>query len=140
MTCDYEFIIIDCPPSLGLLTVNCLIAADDVLIPVQAEYYALEGLSYLLNTIRLIQDHVKPELNILGAVVTMYDKRNLLAWQVKQELSRHFPFRIFRTIIPRNVRLSEAPSHGKTIADYAPISKGALAYEELALEILNIFK
>lgn len=137
---DFDYIIIDCPPSLGLLTINCLLAADDLLIPVQAEYYALEGLSSLLSTIDLIKENINPELNILGAVLTMYDKRNLLAWQVKQELSRHFPYRVFRSIVPRNVRLSEAPSHGKSIVDYAPGSKGSHAYEDLIDEILTIFK
>lgn len=136
---EYDYIIIDCPPSLGLITVNCLLAADEVLIPVQAEYYALEGLSQLLHTVELIRDNLKPELNVLGAVVTMYDKRNLLSWQVRQELHKHFPHRVFKAVIPRNIRLTEAPSHGTPITEYAPSSRGALAYERLAHEIIEIF-
>ncbi len=137
---DYDFIIIDCPPSLGLLTINCLIAAEYVLIPVQAEYYALEGLGQLLKTIYLIQENIKDKLEILGAVITMYDKRNLLSWQVKQELKKHFPFYVFNIVIPRNIRLTESPSYGLPICEYAPKSKGAFAYEKLADEVLNIFK
>lgn len=135
---DYDVIIIDCPPSLGLLTVNGLVAADMVLIPVQAEYYALEGLGQLMNTISLIQENIKPELEILGALITMYDKRLRLSDQVLQELYKHFPDKIFRTVIPRNVRLTEAPSHGKSILHYDPSSKGAKAYEKLARELLEI--
>lgn len=135
----YDYIVIDCPPSLGLITVNCLLAADEVLIPVQAEYYALEGLSQLLNTVELIRENIKPELNVLGAVVTMYDKRNLLSWQVRQELHKHFPHRVFKSVIPRNIRLTEAPSHGTPITEYAPSSRGAHAYERLVHEILEVF-
>lgn len=135
---NYDFVIIDCPPSLGLITVNCLLATDHVLIPVQAEYYALEGLSQLLNTVDLIKENVKPELQVLGAVVTMYDKRNLLSWQVRQELNKHFPYRVFNAVVPRNIRLTEAPSHGIPITDYAPSSRGAHAYERLAQEILDV--
>jgi len=133
---DFDYIIIDCPPSLGLLTINGLVASDQVLIPVQAEYFALEGLGQLISTIGLIQDNIKPELDVLGAVLTMYDKRYKLANDVVMELYRYFPNKIFRSVIPRNVRLSEAPSHGKTILDYDPRSKGAKAYEKLAREFV----
>jgi len=133
---DFDYIIIDCPPSLGLLTINGLVASDQVLIPVQAEYFALEGLGQLISTIGLIQDNIKPELDVLGAVLTMYDKRYKLANDVLMELYRYFPNKIFRSVIPRNVRLSEAPSHGKTILDYDPRSKGAKAYEKLAREFV----
>jgi chromosome partitioning protein len=136
----YDYVIIDCPPSLGLITVNCLLATDQVLIPVQAEYYALEGLSQLLNTVHLVKENVKPELDVLGAVVTMYDRRNLLSFQVRQELRKHFPYHVFNAVIPRNIRLTEAPSHGVPISEYAPSSKGAHAYERLAHEILEIHK
>jgi len=135
---DYDVILIDCPPSLGLLTVNGLVAGDMVLIPVQAEYYALEGLGQLMTTISLIQENIKPELEILGALITMHDKRLRLSDQVMQELYKHFPDKIFRTVIPRNVRLTEAPSHGKSILHYDPSSKGAKAYEKLARELLEI--
>ena len=135
---DYDVILIDCPPSLGLLTVNGLVAADYILIPVQAEYYALEGLGQLINTINLVQEHLKPELSILGAVITMFDKRTRLSDQVMQELYKFFPDKIFRTVIPRNVRLTEAPSYGKSILHYDPSSKGGRAYEKLARELLEI--
>jgi chromosome partitioning protein len=133
---DFDYILIDCPPSLGLLTLNGLVASDQVLIPVQAEYFALEGLGQLMSTIGLIQENIKPELDVLGAVLTMYDKRYKLANDVLMELYKYFPNKIFRSVIPRNVRLSEAPSHGKTILDYDPKSKGAKAYERLAKEFL----
>jgi chromosome partitioning protein len=133
---DFDYIIIDCPPSLGLLTINGLVACDQVLIPVQAEYFALEGLGQLMSTIGLIQENVKPELGVLGAVLTMYDKRFKLANDVLSELYRYFPNKIFRSVIPRNVRLSEAPSHGQTILTYDPKSKGAKAYERLAKEFV----
>jgi len=135
---DYDVILIDCPPSLGLLTVNGLVAADYILIPVQAEYYALEGLSQLIGTINLVQENLKPELSIIGAVITMFDKRLRLTDQVMQELYKYFPDKIFRTVIPRNVRLTEAPSHGKSIHHYDPASKGAKAYQKLARELLEI--
>ena len=135
---DYDVIIIDCPPSLGLLTVNGLVAADSVLIPVQAEYFALEGLGQLMSTIALVQENIKPELEVMGAVLTMFDKRLKLSDQVMQELYKYFPDKIFRTVIPRNVRLSEAPSHGKTIFHYDKSSKGAKAYEKLARELIEI--
>ncbi|MFH1837955.1 MAG: AAA family ATPase [Candidatus Kuenenbacteria bacterium] len=134
---NYDYIIIDCPPSLCLLTINALMATDKILIPVQAEYYALEGLKQLLNTINLVQQKLKPELEILGAVITMYDKRNKLSEAVLQELYQYFPYKIFRSIIPRAVKLAEAPSFGQTILQFDPISKGAKAYEKLAIEILE---
>jgi len=133
----YDFVIIDSPPSLGLLTINGLVAADQVLIPVQAEYYALEGLGQLLKTISLVQAHLHPELQILGAVVTMYDRRNRLSQSVLNELYQYFPNRIFKSVIPRSVRLAEAPSHGLPIAFYDKSSSGSRAYENLAQEILN---
>lgn len=133
---NYDFIIIDCPPSLGLLTINALVAADQLLIPVQAEYYALEGLGQLLNTINLIQNNLKSTLGILGAVVTMFDARNRLSQTVKRELDLYFPNKLFKTIIPRSVRLAEAPSFGQTILEYAGNSKGAQAYYLLAQEVL----
>jgi chromosome partitioning protein len=135
---DYDVIIIDCPPSLGLLTLNGLVASDYVLIPIQAEYYALEGLGQLMSTIALVQENLKPELAILGAVITMFDKRVRLSDQVLQELYKFFPDKIFRTVVPRNVRLTEAPSHGKTILHYDGGSKGARAYEKLSREILEV--
>ncbi|MFH0840776.1 MAG: AAA family ATPase, partial [bacterium] len=135
---EYDYIIIDGPPSLGLLTVNSLVAADDVLIPVQSEYYALEGLSQLLNTIGLVQNHLKPNLNIMGAVITMYDKRNSLSGAVMNELYQYFPNRIFRSIIPRSVRLAESPSYGRSILHYDPQSKGGRAYAKLALEVAGL--
>lgn len=133
---DYDYIMIDCPPSLGLLTVNGLVAADHVLIPTQAEYYALEGLGQLLNTVNLIQTHLKPNLTVLGCLITMYDPRSRLAGAVLEELRQHFPGRLFETTVPRNVRLAEAPSFGKPIADYDAHSRGAQAYESLAKELL----
>lgn len=134
----YDYIIIDSPPSLGLLTINGLVAADEVLIPVQAEYYALEGMGQLLETIRLIQEHIKPELKIAGALLTMYDSRNKLSEEVWQELYRFFPNTIFRSVIPRTVRLAEAPSYGQSILAYDPEGKGAKAYERLARELLTL--
>lgn len=134
----YDYILVDCPPSLGILTLNGLVAADAVLIPVQAEYYALEGLGQLLETINLVKDNLRPDLEILGAVLTMYDGRNRLSNDVWQELYKYFPNKIFRSVIPRSVRLAEAPSFGKSILHYDPDSKGAKAYERLAREILEI--
>ncbi len=134
----YDFIIIDSPPSLGLLTINGLVAADKIVIPVQAEYYALEGLGQLLKTINLVQNHLHPDLDILGAVITMFDRRNSLSKAVLQELYRYFPNKIFRSVIPRNVRLAEAPSHGKPILLYDPNSRGGRAYEKLAREFLSL--
>ncbi|MBI4276666.1 ParA family protein [Candidatus Uhrbacteria bacterium] len=132
---QYEVCLIDCPPSLGLLTVNGLTAADAVLIPVQAEYYALEGLEQLMETIDLVRANIHPNLATLGAVITMYDERQSLSKDVFLELYRFFPNKIFRSVIPRSVRLAEAPSHGKSILHYDSRSKGARAYEKLAREI-----
>ncbi len=137
---DYDFLIIDGPPSLGLLTVNSLVAADEVLIPIQSEYFALEGLSQLLETISLVQNNLKPELSIMGAVITMFDRRNKLSEAVMEELYKYFPNRIFRSVIPRSVRLAEAPSYGRTIMQYDPKSKGGRAYENLAKEIIAFEK
>ncbi len=130
----YDVIFIDCPPSLGLLTVNALTAADAVLIPLQSEYYALEGLTQLLATIDLVRDHLNPRLAIDGVILTMADKRTNLSSQVEAEARRHLDGAVYRTIIPRSVRLSEAPSHGLSIASYAPDSKGGRAYAALAEE------
>lgn len=134
---DYDYIIIDNPPSLGLLTINGLVASDSVLIPVQAEYFALEGLGQLMQTVQLIQESIKPELKIIGAVITMFDPRTKLSRAVLEELYRHFPDKIFRSVIPRTVRLAEAPSYGKSIIHYDPSGKGSKAYERLAKEFLQ---
>ncbi|EKD47361.1 MAG: hypothetical protein ACD_66C00099G0002 [uncultured bacterium] len=134
---DYDYILIDNPPTLGLLTINGLVAADSVLIPVQAEYFALEGLGQLMQTIQMIKDSIKPELQIMGAVITMFDSRTKLSNQVLEELYKHFPEKIFRSVIPRSVRLAEAPSFGKSIAHYDPSSKAARAYQRLAEEFLR---
>ncbi|OGF27059.1 chromosome partitioning protein ParA [Candidatus Falkowbacteria bacterium RIFOXYB2_FULL_47_14] len=135
---EYDYIIVDGPPSLGLLTVNSLCAADQVLIPIQSEYYALEGLGQLLETISLVQNNLKPELGILGAVITMFDKRNKLSDSVMRELYQYFPNRVFRSVIPRSVRLAEAPSYGRSILHYDPKSKGGRAYEKLARELIGL--
>jgi chromosome partitioning protein len=135
ITDDYDYILIDCPPSLGLLTVNALTAADSVLIPLQCEYYALEGLTQLLATLDLIRDHLNPDLAIKGVVLTMYDGRTNLSADVAAEARRHLGDRVFEAVIPRSVRLSEAPSHGVPIAGHAPDSTGAVAYAALATEI-----
>jgi chromosome partitioning protein len=135
---DYDYVIIDCPPSLSLLTVNGLVSADRVLIPVQAEYYALEGLAQLLETIELVRAGLRPNLEIMGAVITMYDSRNRLSADVLTELQKFFPRRIFKTVVPRNVKLAEAPSYGQPIAQYDSWSKGAKAYEQLANEVIEL--
>jgi chromosome partitioning protein len=132
----YDRVLIDCPPSLGLLTVNALTAADGVLIPIQTEYYALEGLSQLVNTIRLVRQDLNPRLEIEGVVLTMYDGRTRLSAQVAAEVRRHMNGSVYRTVVPRSVRLSEAPSHGLPIALYDPASRGAIAYNELAGEVV----
>lgn len=134
---SYEYIIIDSPPSLGLLTVNGLVASDEIIIPVQAEYYALEGLSQLLETIALVRENLQPDLLIMGALLTMYDKRNRLSRQVVKEVQDHFPGPVFRSIIPRSVRLAEAPSFGKSILDFDAFSKGARSYKALAREVMD---
>jgi chromosome partitioning protein len=131
----YDYILIDCPPSLGLLTINALAAANSVLIPVQAEYYALEGLSQLLNVIQQVRQALNPNLDILGVLITLYDSRNSLSAQVKKELENYFGAKLFTTVVPRNVRLAEAPSFGKTIAEHDRWSKGARAYRALAREV-----
>jgi len=136
----YEYVIIDCPPSLGILTINGITCADELLIPVQAEYYALEGLGQLLETIELVRAHLKPDLSILGAVITMYDKRTMLSQGVMEDLYKYFPNKIMKSVIPRNVRLAEAPSYGKPILNYDPLAAGAKAYERLAREIINIYE
>jgi len=134
---NYEYVIIDCPPSLGLLTINGLTAADSVLVPLQCEYYALEGLSALLETIDLIRKRLNPPLAIEGLLLTMFDTRNSLCHQVVEEVQRHFPHDVFKVIIPRNVRLSESPSHGLPAVVYDAASRGAEAYRALAQEILQ---
>ncbi|MBP2078603.1 ParA family protein [Oceanobacillus polygoni] len=133
---NYDYIIIDCPPSLGLLTINALTASDSVMIPVQCEYYALEGLSQLLNTIRLVQKHLNKQLMIEGVLLTMLDARTNLGIQVIEEVKKYFQDKVYKTIIPRNVRLGEAPSHGMPIISYDPKSRGAEVYLELAREVM----
>lgn len=136
----FDFIIIDCPPSLGLLTVNALCAGSKLLIPLQCEYYALEGIAHLLRTYNLVKNRLNPELDILGVVLTMFDKRNNLSHQVAEEVKKYFNELVFNTIIPRNVRLSEAPSHGLPVILYDVKSKGARAYMELAKEFIKRFR
>lgn len=137
---NYDFVLIDCPPSLGLLTVNSLVACDKVLIPVQAEYFALEGLGQLINTINLIKSNLNSRLDIGGVIMTMFDNRTNLSKDVRSEIKQFFQDKMFKTIVPRNVKLSEAPSHGVTINDYAPLSAGAKAYKKLTEEFLKRFK
>ena len=134
---DFDYILIDCPPSLGLLTINALTAADSVLVPLQCEYYAMEGLGQMTRTIDLIQRQLNPALSLRGILLTMFDGRNNLSHQVSEEIRRHFAERVFTTVIPRNVRLSEAPSHGLPILQYDISSRGAEAYLALAREIIN---
>jgi len=135
---QYDYIVIDCPPSLGLLPVNALTASDSVLIPIQCEYYALEGLSQLLNTIRLVQKHLNTSLEVEGVLLTMLDARTNLGLQVIEDVKKFFRDKVYRTIIPRNVRLSEAPSHGEPIISYDPKSKGAETYMDLAKEVIGL--
>ena len=135
---EYDYIIIDGPPSLGLLTVNSLVAADEVLIPIQSEYYALEGLSQLLETIALVQNNLKPELGVMGAVITMFDRRNKLSSSVMNELYKYFPNRVFRSVIPHYRPKTGAPSFGRSILHYDPKSKGGKAYERLAKEMISL--
>ena len=137
---NYDFIIIDCPPSLGLLTINSLTAADTILVPIQCEYYALEGLSQLMDTVKLVQKHLNPSLDVEGVVLTMFDARTNLSIQVVDEVKRYFRNKVYRTIIPRNVRLSEAPSYGLPIILYDPKSKGAECYLDLAEEVIECSK
>lgn len=134
---EFEFVIIDCPPSLGLLTLNALAVSNSVLIPMQCEYYALQGLSHLLKTLKLIKKSINPDLKVEGILLTMFDSRTLLAAQVKDQVQKYFSDFLLKTIIPRNVRLSEAPSHGKPIVLYAGRSRGADSYVELAKEIIS---
>lgn len=134
---NYDYILIDCPPSLGLLTLNGLVGGEEVLIPIQCEYYSLEGLGQLLSTLTLVKDNLKNDLRILGAVLTMYDKRNSLSDEVLSEMYKSFPHHVFRSVIPRNVKLAEAPSFGRSILHHDPGSKGAKAYERLAREIIE---
>ncbi|MBM7707360.1 ParA family protein [Chryseomicrobium aureum] len=133
----YDYVIIDCPPSLGLLTINSLTASDAIIIPVQCEFYALEGLSQLLSTIRLVQKHLNKNLSIDGVLLTMFDARTNLGIQVIEEVKKYFQEKVYKTIIPRNVRLSEAPSHGEPIIIYDPKSRGAEVYLELAKEVIK---
>jgi len=135
---SYDYIIIDSPPSLGLLTINGLVASDEVIIPVQTEYFALEGLSQLLSTIELVKDNLQPNLKVMGALMTMYDKRNRLARQVVKEIQDHFPGHVFDSVVPRSVRLAEAPGFGKSILSFDSLSKGARAYKNLAKEIIAL--
>ena len=134
---QYDYIIIDCPPSLGLITLNAFTASDSVLIPVQCEYYALEGLGQLINTINLVKKHLNKNLAIEGAVLTMYDMRTNLSNQVLREVKRYFDDKVYKTVIPRNIKLSEAPSYGMPITLYDANSKGARCYEKLAREIIK---
>ena len=134
---EYDYLLLDCPPSLGLLTVNALTAADTVLIPIQCEYYALEGLTQLIATVNLVRDNLNPELEIKGVVLTMYDARTNLSADVAREVRRHLGAAVFETIVPRSIRLSEAPSYGLPIALFRPDSKGAEAYAALATELLG---
>jgi chromosome partitioning protein len=137
MNGSYDFIIIDCPPSLGFMTVNALVAAHALIVPLQCEYYALEGLSYLLNTVKLVKANLNPELSLDGILLTMFDARNSLAHRVAEDVRKHLGNKVLKTIIPRNVRLSESPSHGLPIILYDVKSRGAFAYMALAEEILR---
>lgn len=136
---DYDYILIDCPPSLGLLTLNSLVASDEVLIPVQCEYYALEGLGQLLNTIELVKNNLQPDLKVLGALLTMHHKRIKLSTEVVEQVKEHFPYKVFNTVIPRNVDLAEAPSYGTPIIKHAKRSSGSKAYRKLAVEFLKAY-
>ena len=137
METNYDYDFIDCPPSLGLITLNAFTAADSVIVPIQCEYYALEGLGQLVNSIKLVKKHLNPDLEIEGVLLTMYDSRTRLSSQVAEEVSKYFGERVFDTVIPRNIRLSEAPSHGLPISMYDPLSKGARTYKKLAKELIN---
>lgn len=137
---QYDCILIDCPPSLELLTLNALCAADGILVPVQCEYYALEGLSDLMATLRMVKKRINPRLEVFGVALTMYDGRTNFSAQVAQEVRRHFPGKVFSTVVPRNIRLAEAPSHGLPIMAYDRSSRGAIAYREMAGEIQSKLK
>lgn len=134
---SYGYVIIDCPPSLGLLTINALVAADRALVPLQCEFYALEGLTHLLKTVRLVRERLNPGLDVEGIVLTMFDGRTSLALQIRDEVNRYFPGQVFDTVIPRNIRLTEAPSHGKPVMLHDLKSSGSTTYLELAREVLN---
>ena len=134
---DYDFILIDCPPSLGLLSINALVASDSIIIPIQTEYYALEGVSELMNTFELVKGSLNKDLNVEGVLLSMFDKRTKLAYEVVEEVKKFFKDKVFRTMIPRNVRLAEAPSHGKSAIEYDAKSQGAMAYISLASEIIK---
>jgi chromosome partitioning protein len=133
----YDFIVIDCPPSLGFMTVNALVAADSLIVPLQCEYYAMEGLGYLLNTVKLVKANLNPQLALGGILLTMFDARNSLAHRVTEDVRKHLGNKVFKTVIPRNVRLSESPSHGLPVILYDIKSRGAVAYMDLAQEILQ---
>jgi chromosome partitioning protein len=137
VTAPYRYVLIDCPPSLGLLTINALVAADTVLVPLQCEFYALEGLTHLLRTVKLIRERLNPRLGVGGIVLTMFDGRTSVAQQIREEVHRYFPGEIFDSVIPRNVRLTEAPSHGKPVMLHDLRSSGAMAYLELTREVLK---
>ena len=134
---SYDYIIIDCPPSLGLLSINALVASDSIIIPIQTEYYALEGVSELMNTYKLVKDSLNENLDIEGVLLTMFDKRENLSYEVVEEVKSYFKGKVFRTMIPRNVRLAEAPSYGKSVIEYEERSKGAIAYKMHAQEIID---
>jgi chromosome partitioning protein len=134
---DFDYVFIDCPPSLGLLTINALVAADSLLIPIQCEFYALEGLTKLLESMKMVKKRLNPDLDVFGVVMTMYDSRTTLSKEVVEEVRKYFGKKVFKTIIPRSVKLSEAPSQGVPITMYSRVNKGALAYRNLAKEVVR---
>jgi chromosome partitioning protein len=134
---QYDFIVVDCPPSLGMMTINALVASDFLIVPLQCEYFAMEGLGYLLNTVKMVKAQLNPQLVLGGILLTMFDQRNLLSRRVTDDVRQHFGDKVFKTVIPRNVRLSESPSHGLPIILYDIKSRGALAYMEMAQEIIR---
>jgi chromosome partitioning protein len=133
----FDYVLIDCPPSLGLLTINALVAADELLIPIQCEFYALEGVTKLLESMKMVKGRLNPDLEVFGVVMTMYDVRTTLSKQVVEEVKKYFGNKVFKTVIPRSVKLSEAPSHGLPITMYSRVNKGALAYSKLAKEVVR---